>query len=112
MERSSWLHYENLAWGVLVLDAAGCIVYCNPAAVEILELEAGDQVTSAALRRKWRTVDEDGIEFAGLDQFALNALFSKRPLVKVIGMGDPGGGGVKKWLQLSIGVHADASVEP
>jgi signal transduction histidine kinase len=112
MERSSWLLYENLAWGVLVLDAAGCIVYCNPAAVEILDLEAGDQVTSAALQRKWRTVDENGIEFAGLDQFALNALLSERALVKVIGLGDPGGGGVKKWLQLSTGVQADASVEP
>ena len=111
MERSSWLLYENLAWGVLVLDAAGHIVYCNPAAAEILELEAADQSTSTVFQQKWRTVDEDGIDLAGLDQFALDALLSERAVVKVIGLGDPVSGEVKKWLQLSTGVQADTSGE-
>jgi C4-dicarboxylate-specific signal transduction histidine kinase len=109
MERFSWRLYENLVWGILVFDAAGGIVYHNPAAAEILELKPGERVTAATLRRRWRLLNDCGAELAGLDRCAAAALHCEQSAFETIGLCSPASSEVKKWIQISAAELAESS---
>jgi C4-dicarboxylate-specific signal transduction histidine kinase len=109
MQSPSWCLYENLAWGILVFDKQGRLVYYNPAAAEVFELEPGERVTAAVLRRRWRMLDDSGAELASLDQFAAAALCSQPVTFKVVGLCGLGSREVKKWIQLSAAAQVDCS---
>ncbi|QQS04143.1 MAG: PAS domain S-box protein [Fibrobacterota bacterium] len=81
---------ESLSVGVTVLDKAGTIVSCNPAAERILGLSR-DQLTGRALAdSRWRSVHEDGSDFPSAQMPAMRTLETGSSYQGVVmGVDDP-----------------------
>jgi len=70
--------------GVVVHDASGRIVFCNPAAAKILRL-AGDALLGASSRTfEPATIREDGSPFPAADHPAMVTLRTGEPCTKVV----------------------------
>jgi len=55
----------SVAEGIILLDASGCVIECNPAAERIIGLSADQLRGRAAVDLRWRAVREDGTDFPG-----------------------------------------------
>jgi PAS domain S-box-containing protein len=82
-----------LAEGVVVLDAAGGIVACNPSACQILGLSSEDLLRRNSIDPAWKTIHEDGSPFPGEAHPVMTTLRTGVPTSNVVmGVHRPAGG--------------------
>ncbi|MGE5204650.1 MAG: PAS domain S-box protein [Chlamydiota bacterium] len=68
-----------MAEGVVVQNAGGVIVTCNPRAEQILGLTAAQMQGRTSLDPHWRTIHEDGSPFPGTEHPAMVTLHTGQP---------------------------------
>jgi PAS domain S-box-containing protein len=68
----------SVAEGIVLLDASGCIIECNPAAEYILGLSADQLRGRAAVDPGWQALREDGSDFPGLEHPSMVTLRTGR----------------------------------
>ena len=73
-EAALQLLLEAMIEGVVIQDAEGRIVSCNPAAERILGLTLDQMTGRTSTDPRWRAVHEDGSDFAGEDHPAMVTL--------------------------------------
>jgi PAS domain S-box-containing protein len=84
--------FDTLAEGLVVQDAAGSIVDCNPAACRILGLDADQIAGRSSIDPRWRAVHEDGSPYPGDTHPAMKTLRTGRPSREdVMGVHKPDG---------------------
>jgi len=71
--------YDAVACGVVVQDAAGVIIYANPAAQDLLGLSLDQLQGRDSLDPRWRATREDGSDLPGTEHPAMVALRTGQP---------------------------------
>jgi len=101
---------QTMVDGMVTVDPTGEIVYANPAAEEILELEQDDILARTYDGREWQQVDEEGRPYPQEDLPLAIALRERRP-VREIEHGIVAPNGDVKWLSVSAAPLLDESGE-
>ena len=101
---------QTMVDGMVTVDPTGEIVYANPAAEEILELEQDDILARTYDGREWQQVDEEGRPYPQQDLPLAIALRERRP-VREIEHGIVAPNGDVKWLSVSAAPLLDESGE-
>jgi PAS domain S-box-containing protein len=100
--------FDALAEGVIVQDAAGRIVDCNPAACRILGLDAEQLAGRTSIDPRWRAVHEDGSPYPGDTHPAMKTLRTGRPSRQdVMGVHKPNGS--LSWISINSEPLLDAT---
>ncbi len=89
-----------MAEGVVVQDAKGVILACNPRAEEILGLTAAQMQGLSSVDARWRAIHEDGSPFPGESHPAMITLRTGEPQ-KDVCMGVMKPGGTVSWLLIN-----------
>lgn len=86
--RQSEEHYRLVVTtmdnGMVMHDASGAIVACNPSAERILGLTADQLEGRTSIDPRWRTIHEDGAPFPGETHPAMITLRTGKPLCNVV----------------------------
>jgi diguanylate cyclase (GGDEF)-like protein/PAS domain S-box-containing protein len=94
--------------GVVLKDAAGTVVDCNPAAEQVLRLPRPQLLGHGVTDRRWRTVREDLSDYPLADQPSSRALASGEPVRgEVMGVLTPDG--ELRWLLVNSEPMRDAA---
>jgi PAS domain S-box-containing protein len=81
-----------LAEGIVLQEASGVIISCNPSAEKILGLSAEQIIGRTSLDSRWQAMHEDGSPFLGNQHPAMHTLQTGEPCTNVImGVGRPDG---------------------
>ena len=91
---------ETAAAGVVVQDASGAIVDCNPAAERLLGLSHEQLIGVSSLDPRWRVIDADGQTLPGHQHPAMRTLRGGEPLRDVL-MGVELPDGERRWLSVN-----------
>ncbi|MFZ5723477.1 MAG: PAS domain S-box protein [Pseudomonadota bacterium] len=98
---------DAMVEGLLLQDAGGKIIECNPAAERILGVSAGQIANSLSVDPRWRAVHEDGSPYPAEQHPAQLALAAGKPVRDaVIGLHRPDGARV--WLSVNAEPLIDA----
>ncbi len=89
-----------MAEGVVVQDASGVILACNPRAEEILGLTAAQMQGLTSVDTRWRAIHEDGSPFPGETHPAMITLRTGEPQ-KDVCMGVMKPGGILSWILIN-----------
>ena len=89
-EEQYHLLFQTMVQGVVVQDAAGCIIHANPAAERILGLAFDQMQGRTLLDPCWKFVQEDGSDFPGETHPAMRSLRTGQPVYnQVMGVFNP-----------------------
>lgn len=100
-----------LSEGIVVQDAGGRVLSCNPAAERILK-SSNDELVSGTPSVRWRTIREDGSEFPATDYPSTVALKTGQPQDQVV-MGLQGDHGPPIWISVNAQpVYSDGASSP
>jgi PAS domain S-box-containing protein len=101
-----------LSEGVVVRDANGRIISCNPAAERILGIRPGDLSDATSVVSRRQTIHEDGRDFPEVEHPAMMTLATGAPQLDVI-MGLRSDAGSITWISInSVPIFADGKTEP
>jgi diguanylate cyclase (GGDEF)-like protein/PAS domain S-box-containing protein len=101
-----------LSEGVVVRDANGRIISCNPAAERILGIRPGDLSDATSVVSRRQTIHEDGRDFPEIEHPAMMALATGAPQHDVI-MGLRSDTGSITWISInSVPIYTDGKTEP
>ena len=89
-----------LAEGVVVQDAGGAIIFCNPSAERILGLTADQMFGRTSVDPRWRAIHEDGSPFEGSAHPAMGTLRTGVPHSDVT-MGIHRPDGTLSWISIN-----------
>ncbi len=89
-----------LAEGIVLHDAQGRIMACNPSAEQILGLTADQMRGRTSVAPEWRAIRDDGTPFDGEQHPAMITLRSGQPCMDVI-MGVCRPGGEQRWISIN-----------
>ena len=85
--------------GMVLCDAAGSVVHCNPSACRLLGWSADEAAGRPIWDPAWRAVGEDGSPFPAAAHPAVVTLASGEPCTQVV-MGLGGEDGERRWLAI------------
>ncbi len=100
--------FDALAEGIVMQDADGHIVDCNPAACRILGLDVEQIAGRSSIDPRWRAVHEDGSPFPGETHPAMLTLRTGRPSRDVV-MGVHKPDGSLNWISINAEPLFDAT---
>ena len=89
-----------LAEGIVLQNAQGRIIACNPSAEQILGLTAEQMMGRTSVTSEWRAIHKDGTPFEGEQHPAMVTLHTGQPCADVI-MGVCRPGGEQRWLSIN-----------
>ena len=89
-----------LAEGIVLQDAQGQIMACNPSAEQILGLTADQMRGRTSVAPEWRAIQDDGTPFDGEQHPAMITLRTGQPCTEVI-MGVCRPGGEQRWISIN-----------
>jgi PAS domain S-box-containing protein len=100
--------FEAMADGVVVQEADGQIVACNPAAEQILGLTADQMQGRSSIDPRWQAIRTDGTPFPGEEHPAMVSLRTGEPQERVL-MGIQKPDGTRTWIRVTTRLlHGDA----
>ncbi len=97
--------------GMVLQDASGKIVACNPAAERILGLSQDQMDGRTSTDPRWRTVHEDGTPFPGEDHPAMVTLRTGKSVSNVI-MGIHKPDGTRPWISINAELLRHSATDP
>ena len=101
-----------LSDGVVVQDASGRIISCNPAAERILGGSQDELSGVTPSDTNWQAIREDGRDFPGKEHPSEVALATGKPQIQIV-MGLRRSDGSVKWLSInSVPIYAEGNTEP
>lgn len=89
-----------LAEGIVLQNAQGQIIACNPSAERILGLTADQMMGKTSVAPEWRAMHKDGTPFNGEQHPAMVTLHTGHPCTDVM-MGVCRPGGDQRWLSIN-----------
>ncbi|MCC6966591.1 MAG: PAS domain S-box protein [Nitrospira sp.] len=89
-----------LSEGIVLQDAQGQIIACNPSAEQILGLTADQMRGRTSVAAEWRAIHDDGTPFDGEQHPAMITLRTGQPCTDVI-MGVCRPGGEQRWISIN-----------